>query len=443
MKNRALAAIALLSLLAFPGCVLVFEGGLVGVLCEAEAKFFGPCGCYIVCTLTEEGAVTQCGTSLDIEECQRYPGSGDRGRPRGAGPSYAVPDDAYFALGSYAAGAATSHQIGLTIGPNVYETFAATAVYPPEFAFAGFAPGEVGRLAIDFDQDGADDADVAVFGLGGDAAFADADRNGFPSPFEPTVVHSGAHAFAVSLLAGGDGNPATLTTVAPIRMTLTLRAGILANPPVAGTYALQLDATSVDPDTDGADDAAGAAPLTVTATEDVTIGEGVCPPVPAPGCNETFAKGGLIVKDGEGDRDILKLKGKRGRTAPGFFGDPTLESSHATCVYDERGLLRELAVAAGGTGGNGKPLWKKRGDRASYRDPSAVVGGVYKVGQRSRRKGAAFDVAARGAALDLPILPLQPPVVVQHRTRDGACAEVTFATLSRNDATQAKGAVTP
>lgn len=451
MKNRSLVAAALLAMATLPGCVLFSfdeDGGLVGLFCAELAEKVGPCACWILCRVNAEGAVTQCFAGEAVfEECYDGPGSiGDLGasRParsaRGAGPTYAVPDDAYFALGSYAAGAETSHQIGLTVGPDVYETFAATATYPPEFAFAGFAPGPIGRLQIDFDRDGADDVAVPLIGLGGDAAFADVDQNGLAGALEPSVVHSGGHLFEVSILRGGDANPRTLVTRSSLRLTLTLAAGVLQNPPLAGTYALQLDATSVDPDTGDADDAAGDPPLELSATEDVTIGAGVCPPAPAPGCNATFARGALALKDGPEDRDTLKLKAKRGRTAPGFFGDPTLATSHATCVYDERGLLLELPIAAAGTGANGKPLWKKRGDRAAYRDAASQAGGVRKVGQRSAREGAGFDVSARGAELALPLLPLQPPVVVQQRTLEGACAEVAFETLSRNDATQAKGA---
>jgi hypothetical protein len=443
--KKLTVSVALASLLAFPGCVLFSlgeEGDLIGLFCADSVKKFGACACWVLCRLNGEGRVTQCFVGDAIfEECYGGPPgelgfAGDAGFPRGAGPTFAVPDDAYFALGSYAAGAATSHQIGLTAGPNVYETFSATATYPPEFAFAGFAPGAVGRLQIDFDLDGADDVAVPVLGLGGDAAFADVDANGLPGAFEPAVVHSGGHAFAVSLFQGGDANPRTLVTRAPLRLTLTLASGVLGNPPLAGTYALQLDATSVDPDTGDADDAAGAPPLALTRTEDVTIGESTCPAAPAPGCNATFERAALALKDG--DADVLKIKAKRGRTAPGFFGDPTLETSHATCLYDARGLLLELPIAAGGTGANGKPLWKKRGERAGYRDAAATAGGVRKVGQRGGRKGAGFDVQARGAALALPELPLQPPVVVQQRTLDGACAEAMFDTLTRNDATQAK-----
>ena len=452
MKKLTLAG-ALLALLAFPGCVLFAvdeEGGLIGLFCEEFVEKVGPCACWILCRVNDQGAVTQCFVGEDIfEECYDGPigelgfagAPGSARFPRGAGPTFAVPGDAYFALGSYATGAATSHQIGLTVEPNVYETFSATATYPPEFAFAGFASGTVGRLQIDFDLDGADDVGVAVIGLGGDAAFADVDANGLPGPFEPAVLHSGGHAFAVSLFQGGDANPRSLVTRAPLRLTLTLLPGVLDNPPLAGTYALQLDATSVDPDTGDADDAAGDPPLELAATEDVTIGEGTCPAAPAPGCNATFERAALALKDGAGDADVLKVKAKRGRTALGFFGDPTLETSHATCLYDARGLLLELPIAAGGTGANGKPLWKKRGDRATYRDAASTAGGVRKIGQRSARQGAGFDVSARGAALDLPALPLQPPVVVQQRTQGGACAEATFDALTRNDATQAKGAL--
>jgi hypothetical protein len=253
MRKTSLVAAALLSLVVLPGCVLLsfdVSGGLIGLFCFEAAGKGGPCACGVVCRVNDAGVVTQCAIGEAVfDVCYDVP-IGDLARarsPRGLGPTYAVPDDAYFALGSYATGAATSHQIGLTVGPDVYETFAATATYPPEFVFAGFPAGPAGRLQVDIDLDGADDVSVPVIGLSGSNAFADVDADGIAAPFEPTVVHSGGHVFDVSLLRGGDGNPSTLTTRAPLRLTLTLAPGILDNPPLAGTYALQLDATSVDP----------------------------------------------------------------------------------------------------------------------------------------------------------------------------------------------------
>jgi hypothetical protein len=353
-----------------------------------------------------------------------------------------VPPDAYFALGSYAAGATTSHQVGFGVAPGLLETYAATVSYPPEFVFHGFAPGPVGELAIDLDADGAGDFSVPVLGLGGDSAFADVNPDGLPNAgLDPQITHSGTHDFDVLIPRGGDLSLASLMSALPLRLTLTLLPGVLDNPPLPGSFALQAKLTSVDPDNDDADDGTGTDPLVLSADETVEIGSGPCPAAPVAGCNASFAKGSLALKDGAGDKDSLKLKAKQGRTAAGFFGDPTDATSAVSCVYDGTGaLLLELPVAAGGTGGNGKPLWKLKKDRATYKDATGSAAGVVRVGQRSGHKGAGFDVAAKGANLALPTLPLQAPVTVQHRTLDGGCGEIAFDALSKNDASQVKAA---
>ena len=321
MRHR-LAAAALLTLLALgsTGCVLFLDEDLIGFACgpfelSAGPRGFGidPCSCELLCELGGPGGslVGQCYTGEDVFGiCYSVPLA--RG-PRGAGPTYELPPDAYFALGSYAAGAATSHQIGFSVPPASLETFSAVVTYPSEFVFAGFAPGPVGALGLDLDLDGAVDAEVPVLGLGGDLAFADLDFDGAQLPgIEPTVTHSGTHVFSVALPRGGDRNPATLQSSVSFGMTLTLLPGILDNPPAPGAYLVEADFTSVDPDTDGADDAAGSAPATLATDETVQIGDGPCPPAPAPGCNDTFAKASLALKDGPGDKDSLKIKAKKG-----------------------------------------------------------------------------------------------------------------------------------
>jgi hypothetical protein len=448
MRNHVLGA-ALLALLALgsTGCVLFLDEGLVGFGCSGLGKPFSPrgsdyffCSCAIFCELGGPGG-SLLGDCFEGSEAQQECLPFSRG-PRGAVATYSLPPDAYFALGSYAAGAATSHQVGLTAPAGGAETFSAVITYPGSFVFNGFAAGPVGSLGVDFNADGVVDADVPVIGQGGDTAFADFDEDGaYGAATEPAVTHSGTHVFTVALPAGGDRNLMTVMAPVPIGLVLTLLPGVLDNPAAAGPYLIEGDFTSVDPDTDGADDAAGTAPQMFAADEMVEIGEGPCPAEPAPGCNATFAKGSLQLKDGTGDKDALRVKAKKGAAPEGFFGDPTDATSHATCVYDGTGaLILELPVAAGGTGANGKPLWKLKKQKATYKDKVGTAGGVRKVGERSG-KGAGFDVSASGANLALPMLPVQAPVTVQHRTLDGGCGQIVFDTLSKNDATQVKGTV--
>ena len=50
-----------------------------------------------------------------------------------------------------------------------------------------------------------------------------------------------------------------------------MNAGIFTNPPVPGSYATTASFTSVDPDTDGADNSAGDPPMTLDFSENVVI----------------------------------------------------------------------------------------------------------------------------------------------------------------------------
>lgn len=451
MRRPLLAAALLLPLcLGLSGCVLFVDEGMVwlGFGCDfglgkiaRGIQPFTPCSCAILCELKGPGiSIGECVAGPEVYPfCLGDDGPNEQGRyARGVGPTYALPPDAYFALGSYQAGAETSYQIGLGVVPDSLETFSGTVTVPPEFAFAGFGSGPVGTLAIDFDNDGAAEAAVSLIGMGDDLAFADLDFNGLQFPgVEPTVSHAGTHVFTLSVPAGGDRSVQTVASTVPVGITLTLLPGVLQNPATPGAYLIEADFTSVDPDTDGADDAAGSPPLQLAADVTVQIGTGPCPAEPAPGCNATFARGSVALN---ADKDSLRIKAKKGVTLPGFFGDPTDATSHATCIYDGSGaLLLELPVAAGGAGTNGKPLWKLRKEKATYKDKAGTAGGVVKVGQRSGRKGAGFDVSARGANLALPALPVAPPLTVQHRTLDGGCGEIVFDTFSKNDAAQVKG----
>jgi len=449
--RRVSLALLAATALSQSGCVLFEAEGLYGILC-LSGKLFGPrgiggpCACAILCEVSDAGVGGRCYVGEGVFEiCYEGPplARDRRGDPRGANPTYAVPPDAYFALGSYEAGASASHQVGLGVVPGSFETFSGTVGYPPEFVFEGFGTGPVGTLAVDFDRDGAADAQVLLIGTGADTAFADLDFNGLEFPgVEPTVTHSDGHVFTLALPAGGDRSVQTVSSTAPLGLALTLRRGVLRNPAAPGTYLLEGDFVSVDPDTDGADDSTGALPQSLMAFANVEIGEGPCPSAPVDGCNASFAKGQLALKRSASGAQSLRVKAKKGVTAPGFFGDPTDATSHATCVYDGTGaLLLELPVAAGGTGANGKPFWKRKGEKATYKDKSGAAGGVQKVGQRAGRKGAGFDVSARGDALALPALPLEAPITVQHRTVDGGCAQVVFDALSKNGAMQVKASV--
>lgn len=109
------------------------------------------------------------------------------------------------------------------------------------------------------------------------------------------------------------------------------------------------------------------------------------------------------------------------------FGDPLTATSYTLCTYvfASSGAITQVLSAAVPPGS----LWRATAKGFTYSDPSAAAGGVFKVildsGDKSKSR---MTVKARGAALAMPTLPLDPAgVVVSQIVNDaGTCWETRF-----------------
>ena len=441
--RRAKAAMALLAITWLStGCIFhITEDRVVGIgiLCQEPSTI---CSCLAICEFDYRGnliALESC--RPPPTDCFDNPLAEDRRLPRiPLGTSYEAPADAWFALGSHQAGAASGQEIGFRVDFSVVETYQAVATYPPEFSWLGFdalGGAPVGAFGFDVDRDGVVDFEVPVLPSGPDTAYVDVDGDGAQGPLDVTIVRSGAHDITVTLPLGGDGNAIEIASTWSFDARVRLFAGVMANPENPGPSTLSVAFTSVDSDTGDADDGSGDAPASFTVGDTVEIASGPCPPAPAPGC-AAFEKASLSIAAKGGTKDKLALKLSGGAIGDAAFGDPLGLTSHATCVYDGSDtLVLELPVAAGGTDPGGKPLWRQTRSTSKYRNRAGNEAGVNAVKQKAGRRGK-VQIKGKGEALPLPPLPLTAPVVVQHRTLDGTCVGTTFETLAKNEAGRVK-----
>lgn len=172
-------------------------------------------------------------------------------------------------LETYRSGRSSAHRLSFSVFRGELETYRVRVAYPAGFRFRGFdALGPVntpvGTLGMDAGGDGRADVTLTLRSLGPGAAYADVIADGrFTPGLEPLLTHNGRTGFLLRLPFGGDANPDTLVAPFDSRVTLTLFDGLLTNPDRGGTYTITAELVSVDPDTDGADNGAGAPPLTV------------------------------------------------------------------------------------------------------------------------------------------------------------------------------------
>lgn len=184
--------------------------------------------------------------------------------------------DGTFMLSTEAPGRSAVHTVTFESGDADQQGYSATITYPDAFGFEGFtAVGpvntRVGTYAMDFDFDGDPDYQTWIRSTDPDGAYADIDLSGTPTANDAIITRTTGNVFTVVAPNGGDQDAGQ--TLAPLaRVTITLVAGILVNPPTPGDVGLAVTVTGVDPDTGGADDGQGTAPASLTVEQTVSVG---------------------------------------------------------------------------------------------------------------------------------------------------------------------------
>jgi polyhydroxybutyrate depolymerase len=159
-----------------------------------------------------------------------------------------------------------------------------------------------------------------------------------------------------------------------------------------------------------------------------------CTPVPASGCLPASPQKAVLKVGREATPDKNKLDGKwvsSGTVVTGDFGDPTVSTGYALCVYGPTGLLISPAAPAGGVCG-GKPCWAVAKTGAKYTNKPLTPDGLLKMSLKAGGTGRArIAVKGKGTHLLLPALPLGLPVRVQLLREDtGTCWEAATAARS-------------
>jgi len=173
-----------------------------------------------------------------------------------------------------------------------------------------------------------------------------------------------------------------------------------------------------------------------------------CSPAPMLGCTTPSQAGKslVIVKDKTpNDGDLVVWKWSKGPVTPvAAFGDPvTTTNDLILCVYEDTLGTPTLAfrgrLLAGGAC-DGKPCWKALNTigykyKDKDRSPDGLLTTLLKSGSIAGQ--ALIKVKGKGSRLDIPVLPLTTPVVVQLQ-RTGACWETTHTTPLATDPFQFK-----
>jgi len=160
-----------------------------------------------------------------------------------------------------------------------------------------------------------------------------------------------------------------------------------------------------------------------------------CTPAPKTGCRpQTTGRGGSIVlKDKSPDtKDSVVWRWVRGsETDREDFGDPLTDTHYALCLYDASANPQPRLHArapAGGICAGIYPCWKEPfPERLDYSDRDADPDGLRLVRLSAGPEGKArIQVRGKGANLDMPALPLVPPVTVQLQASNDECWKAEY-----------------
>ena len=168
------------------------------------------------------------------------------------------------------------------------------------------------------------------------------------------------------------------------------------------------------------------------------VGDGPCAGGAETGCLASTGpeRNALHLVAPEAGEDRLVWRWRRGEeTLLEDLGDPLEIDDYELCVVDGSGARVASARAPTGTCA-GQPCWKTRPDGFKYRDVERTPDGVATLRLVAGADGAAsIRIAARGANLLLPEMPLTLPVTVQLHASNGVCWEAVYEAngVLRND----------
>jgi hypothetical protein len=125
------------------------------------------------------------------------------------------------------------------------------------------------------------------------------------------------------------------------------------------------------------------------------------------------------------------------------FGDPVHTDAYVLCVYGQPSGITSTLLRATIPAG---PSWKAtRTSGFTYTDKLGTAAGVTSITLKTGEDGrASVQLKGEGPNLELPTLPLAPPVTVQLRSR-GECwgAGYVSAGVQRNTETEFRGQSSP
>ena len=140
----------------------------------------------------------------------------------------------------------------------------------------------------------------------------------------------------------------------------------------------------------------------------------------------------MLLRDADGGAaDSLLWKWLKGAaTSTLDLGDPGGGDEYTFCLYDASASLLLAARLPAGS------LWRQTGSGFRYKEkggqPDGLRTSILKAGQEGK---AQIKMKGRGARLELPSLPLSPPVVAQLKGA-GGCWGAVYSAPKRNDSSR-------
>lgn len=165
----------------------------------------------------------------------------------------------------------------------------------------------------------------------------------------------------------------------------------------------------------------------------------LCPPAPSSGCRPANKSLLSITVAATPERAKLRWWGNNpSGTTFADFGDPTVSTSYAFCLYDTSDRTQPLMFdeAPAATACATEPCWELYASTVFlYSDGRHASDGLSQFKLKvSTGGGSLLGVKGKGAGLGAPEFPLTTPVRVQiHRSGSSVCWEATYVNPARNN----------